>query len=277
MNTFSVITATYNARFTLPNLLDSLASQAYRKFNVIIQDGASADNTVVIAESYRARLPRLLLESTADCGIYDAWNRALARTADELGEWILFLGADDQLASSHTLKNVADFLNNVPAEVDFIAGNLTFTCAGVLTERELIPQKIDSIPTSVVYSMPVGHTALFHRRRLFKKINFNPYYKIAGDYDFLMRTWLNPFQGIHIPEVITYMNLTGISSNPKVAHRQAYECFRVRLQKSWGIALKLYFYAEYDIVRSSIKRICNKNPLSKFFYNALRRLKKTIS
>ena len=44
---FTIITATYNTAATLPRLLDSLAEQTCRDFALIIQDGASTDDTVV--------------------------------------------------------------------------------------------------------------------------------------------------------------------------------------------------------------------------------------
>ena len=85
----TIITATYNATATLPRLLESLATQTCQDFELIIQDGASKDDTVAVAESYRHRLPALSLASEPDTGIYDAWNKALSRVR---GEWVLVFG-----------------------------------------------------------------------------------------------------------------------------------------------------------------------------------------
>ena len=100
---FTIITSTYNAAATLPHLLDSLASQTCRDFNWIVQDGASSDATIQIVEQYRDRLPEVLTDSGKDSGIYDAWNKAIDRWQDKMGEWILFLGADDKLADVNVL------------------------------------------------------------------------------------------------------------------------------------------------------------------------------
>lgn len=54
---FSIVTATYNAEKTLPRLLNSLAAQTCRDFSWIMQDGASKDTTLAVAERYRSRLP----------------------------------------------------------------------------------------------------------------------------------------------------------------------------------------------------------------------------
>ena len=89
---FTIITSTYNAAATLPRLLDSLASQTCRDFNWIVQDGASSDATIQIVEQYRDRLPEVLADSGKDSGIYDAWNKAIDRWQDKMGEWVLFFG-----------------------------------------------------------------------------------------------------------------------------------------------------------------------------------------
>ena len=101
---FTIITSTYNASATLPRLLDSLASQTCRDFNWIVQDGASSDATMQIVEQYHDRLPEILADSGRDKGIYDAWNKALDHWKDNLGEWIIFLGADDTLYECRTLE-----------------------------------------------------------------------------------------------------------------------------------------------------------------------------
>lgn len=121
---FTIITSTYNAASTLPRLLDSLASQTCRDFNWIVQDGASSDATMQIVEQYRDRLPEILAESSKDNGIYDAWNKAINRWNNNLGKWVLFLGADDKLCSDDTLEKSKQILSVLSNEVLFAAGNI---------------------------------------------------------------------------------------------------------------------------------------------------------
>ena len=55
MITFSVVTITYNAEDVLQPTLDSVLMQDYMfMLNILIIDGASTDNTVSIAEAYKA-------------------------------------------------------------------------------------------------------------------------------------------------------------------------------------------------------------------------------
>ena len=202
---FTIITATYNAASTLPRLLDSLAEQTCRDFNVIIQDGASQDNTVAIAESYRDRLPELLLESTPDTGIYDAWNKAIDRCQDKLGEWVLFLGADDTLAGIDIFETVKMRCNSLPQNIIYICGGILPICEN----SSFTPIFVD-VHTSFtnLWRTMLPHPGLFHKKDVFK-YKFDSSYKIAGDYDFLVRTWKREFDAISFNKVITNFSNTG--------------------------------------------------------------------
>lgn len=178
---FSIITATYNAASTLPRLLDSLVEQTCRDFNVIIQDGASQDNTVAIAESYRDRLPELILESSPDTGIYDAWNKAIPHIS---GEWVLFMGAEDDFVSPYALNHVMEILSVLPASCQYYAAPVQIIfSSGVLLET-ISPASLHELPQG----MCLPHQGLFHRADLFSKEKFNKNFHIAGDYDFVCRT-----------------------------------------------------------------------------------------
>jgi GT2 family glycosyltransferase len=56
---FSVIVPAYNAQMTLPLLLDSLETQTYSDYEVIVVDDASVDQTAKMAQNYRCHLIRL--------------------------------------------------------------------------------------------------------------------------------------------------------------------------------------------------------------------------
>ena len=55
MITFSIITITYNASQVLPATLSSVMAQTCKDVEHIIIDGASADDTVALAEAYRKK------------------------------------------------------------------------------------------------------------------------------------------------------------------------------------------------------------------------------
>ena len=71
----SVVIATRNAARSLPRCLESLRAQAFREFEVVVMDGASADGTVDLLKSSGDVVTTW--RSSPDAGLYSAWNAAL--------------------------------------------------------------------------------------------------------------------------------------------------------------------------------------------------------
>lgn len=207
----TIITATYNAAATLPRLLESLAAQTCQDFELVIQDGASSDDTVAVAESYRHRLPSLSLVSEPDAGIYDAWNKALPRVR---GEWVLFLGADDTLADKNVLCEVRDNLLVLPKSVVFACGVVLVVHADGSIDRRIEPDKANALSLLRQGIMPLGHTALFQRTEVLRSYAFDPAFKIAGDYDFFCATLQSEARLSCLPLVVTHMGSGGLSDSP---------------------------------------------------------------
>ena len=77
----SIITVSYNSEKTIRDTIESVLHQTYKNIEYIIVDGLSADNTVVIDESYREKFAekgyRYHIISEKDNGIYDAMNKGV--------------------------------------------------------------------------------------------------------------------------------------------------------------------------------------------------------
>lgn len=205
---FTIITATYNAAAQIDGLIASLLSQTFIDYELVIQDGNSADNTLEIAESYRYLLPSLKLKSEPDTGIYDAWNRALERAS---GRWLLFLGADDVLAGPDVLEVAAKKLVNAPQKLLYAAGDVEMvTPDGTLLNR--IAGRVEGTRQLLRSHMQFCHSGLFHRDSLFEYQRFDTSFRSGGDHEFLCRTWVDDSVGIGLDLLVTRMNSGGISS-----------------------------------------------------------------
>lgn len=266
MPLFTIITATYNAAATLPRLLDSLAEQTCRDFELIIQDGASTDDTVAVAESYRDKLPALSLASEPDTGIYDAWNKALNRIR---GEWVLFLGADDKLADRFVLEKIAKFLASVDEKVNFVSCDLIKTSQQA---EDNFYFKLSNNPVKALrVGMPCGHPALFQRSNFFLHKKFSSKFKIAGDYDFLIRALKSNNQIVRFPLCATIMSGDGISSSPQTRYLVEHENRTI-----W----KKYFYISYLSrtatlkIKKSIKKIYAQTIIAQYLFNATKKIYK---
>jgi glycosyltransferase involved in cell wall biosynthesis len=108
----SVIVAIYNGKATLQQCIDSVAQQTYVTKELIIIDGGSTDGTVDLLKANSGQISYWISEP--DHGIYNAWNKGLAKAK---GEWICFLGADDFFWDAQVLERMAAQLIMIPPDI----------------------------------------------------------------------------------------------------------------------------------------------------------------
>jgi hypothetical protein len=264
---FSVITATYNAAAVFANLLDSLAEQTCRDFELVVQDGGSDDDTLAVLESRRACLPSVSLLSERDSGIYEAWNKAVARAR---GKWLLFLGADDRLHTPEILRLAARLLASLSPAVDFFAASMVWQRQdGVAVELwKPAEDAFERLPSG----MPMPHPALFYRRALFAANRFSTEFTIAGDYEFLCRM-LRKENYACSSLVVSGMSIGGVSS----ALSSMLACERECLAVSRGYfpgAFPVLLYAR--IIRSAVYSLVTRTAgesAGRHFADAVRKLR----
>jgi glycosyltransferase involved in cell wall biosynthesis len=206
----SIVIATYNSVDVLGNCLESLSAQRFRNFEVIIQDGASTDGTVALATSFAPALPRLEVESEADTGVYDAWNKVLSRLR---GRWTLFLGGDDMLAGPDVLGCCAAVLVGLPPQVWYACGDVAYVYPDGSTVTH--SGRAEGALRRMEERVPFCHSSLWHRTTLFAEHRFDPAFRIAADYDFICRTWTHDGMGHTLGFTVTFMGVGGLSTHPR--------------------------------------------------------------
>lgn len=172
-------------------------------------DGGSTDGSVDILRANEDLIQ--YWESKPDKGIYDAWNKAITHIH---GEWICFLGADDCFWSESTLEQAVARLAEMPAECRVAYGQVALVNASgvVLT---YVGQPWDKVRKRFRQLMALPHQAVMHHRSLFEIYGpFDDRFKIAGDYEFLLRE-LRDHDACFMPGlVMVAMQEGGISSDP---------------------------------------------------------------
>lgn len=97
----SVIIPSYNAEKFIKNTLDSILTQEYTNFEIIVVDDESTDNSAQIVKGYEEKYSQIKLISQKNSGAPMARNKGLSLAE---GEYILFLDSDDLLSSSSFLQ-----------------------------------------------------------------------------------------------------------------------------------------------------------------------------
>ena len=179
----SIIVATYNCAGVLPRCLASIARQTYAARELIVVDGASSDATLEVIKANAAAIRHW--ESAPDRGVYDAWNKALPRAQ---GEWIVFLGADDRFHDDRALARMASVLAQAYPKSRFVYGCLDIVAGdGQVIETVRRPWG-ELKPQFLAGTLMLPHAGAFHHRSLFAERGpFDASFRLAGDYDLLLR------------------------------------------------------------------------------------------
>ncbi|WP_406824411.1 glycosyltransferase family 2 protein [Pedobacter sp. KACC 23697] len=235
---FSIITCTFNAENYLQNCINSVKMQGYTNFEYILIDGGSKDRTLSIIEHNLDVINKYVSEP--DNGIYNAWNKGLKLAR---GEWIMFLGADDELLPN-TLSKYHNFLIHKDESIlDYVSGKVIFE--SVLGKKRRTIGKLWRWDIFRKY-MNVAHVASLHSSKFFEKYGyFNESFKIVGDYELLLRAGGN-LQAAFVDSELALMRDGGVSNNPKKVFIETFKA--KRLQKS-----RSYILCVYDLIIAWVK------------------------
>lgn len=106
----SIVTPTYNAENYLKYTIESVLSQTYQNWEMLIVDDCSTDNTVAIIKSYIEKDNRItLIELDKNSGAAVARNTAIEKAS---GRYIAFLDSDDRWLPNKLEKQIGFMQNN---------------------------------------------------------------------------------------------------------------------------------------------------------------------
>lgn len=206
----TVITASFNSAKTIKQCIMSVLDQHSQEFEYIVVDGASNDGSFEIAKTHLGESMTVISEP--DSGIYQAFNKGLSLAS---GDWVCFLGADDVFSGKNVLSDISNQINSLPNDV-----NLIYTKVKVLNNEgniiDIVGEPWDIAKHKIKFCMSIPHQGLFVKLSLFKIYgNFDESFRIAGDYDFILR--VIDKEKIEFKEslVTVLMGFGGVSSDPK--------------------------------------------------------------
>ena len=161
----SIITPTLNVEATVKQAILSVANQTYREVEHLIIDGKSTDNTVSIIRNLQKKHKHIRLIQEKDTGIYNAMNKGLDLYK---GDWVYFLGADDELYDEDVLSDLYAkgaftqkkvFYGNVS-----IKGNTSWAKDKTIYDGQFDLKKI--------LTKNICHQAIFYPKHIVKEIGY---------------------------------------------------------------------------------------------------------
>ena len=203
----SVITVSYNSAATIKRTVQSVLDQDYVNIEYIIIDGFSSDGTLDVLSEFENKISVIISEP--DNGIYDAMNKGLTYVT---GDVVCFLNSDDFYSNNSVISQVANIMRD--CNLDALYGDVCYFSKNK-------PQKIvrwyhsnHFKPERLAWGWMPAHQALFLSRQVVDRVGkFNINYKIAADYDYIIRSFYDQnLRYLHLPEVLVYMQMGGVST-----------------------------------------------------------------
>lgn len=198
----TVVTAVFNGQPYLEGCIESVLRQNYPNIEHIVLDGGSSDGTLEVLRQYDDRIA--LWKSEPDKGVYDAWNKAIAQAS---GEWICFLGVDDELLPGAVSAYLALAVKHPEAE--YLSSRVRWVHDSGYERTYGRPWAWPEFSRW----MCVAHVGSMHRRALYDRLGaYDTSYRSAADYELLLRA-RDQLNAAYMPMTTVVMRAGGVSDD----------------------------------------------------------------
>lgn len=203
----SIITVVRNNKETIKNAIESVLGQTYKNIEYIVIDGLSTDGTIEVIRHYEDKIDKFISEP--DKGIYDAMNKGIKlATGDVVG----ILNSDDFYIDNNVIDKIAQKFND--KQVDSVYADLVYVKPNNLNKIIRYYDSRHFKPSKFAYGWMPAHPTFFVKREIYTKYGlFKTDYKIAGDYELLVRfLYIHKISYYYLNEAIIKMRIGGIST-----------------------------------------------------------------
>ena len=202
----SIVTAVYNNREVVVDAIESILTQSFSNVELVLIDGGSTDGSLDALAIYRDRIS--VLVSEPDSGIYDALNKGIRLAS---GDVVGLLHSDDLLADEHTLKRVADAFAD--PDIDAVYGDLVYVRRSDPTEVVRYWRAGAFTIDNLSWGWMPPHPTFYVRRHLYERLGgFDVTYRIAADYDCMLRFLTHGVRVKYLPHLLVKMRMGGASN-----------------------------------------------------------------
>lgn len=235
----SIITPVFNGINTMQNTICSVLGQQINISEYIVIDNCSHDGTSELVDSYK----NITHIRESDKGIYDAMNKWIEKSSWEI---IGIINSDDAY-TSNAIEKVLNIFKAYP-EVDIVHWNIRSI------QRKWWSFIEKPFPEKFLYfSMCIKHPTCFVRKKVYNEIwRFDLKFKVASDYDFLLRAYLAGKKFFYLDDVITNFQRWGFADKNK--HISIIEHFKVRKKNGCALIILIWTLTPiYGVFIRSIK------------------------
>ena len=216
----SIITVCFNQQKNISETIESVLSQNYNNIEYILVDGSSSDGSLEIINDYSSNIDCLISEP--DNGIYNAINKGLLKVT---GDIVGLLHAGDLFYDNNVISNVVNCFKQ--GDCDLIYGHSVVYTEDrkKIIRKNVSPKYKDNL---MKFGWFPSHQSIYLKSSVFDQCgDYNEDYKIAADYEFLLRVLLvHKLKAKRLDMFLLKFHLGGVSSkNIMSVVESNYECF----------------------------------------------------
>lgn len=200
----SVIMGIYNCASTLPEAIDSILSQSYTNWELILCDDASTDQTYQIAESYQRQFPNKikLLRNDVNSKLAYSLNHCLQYTT---GEYIARMDGDDISTADRFEKEIGYLQANPKVQ---LVGSAMQQFNDEKGKMRIIYKPEHPDRWTLHKQIPFHHATIMTYKHVYDELGgytVSERTNRAQDYDLWFRFYAADFVGANLLEVLYYV------------------------------------------------------------------------
>ena len=243
----SIILPSYNSANFIKKTIDSVLSQSYSEWELIIVDDCSTDNSLNIVEEYSEIDNRIIvIKKDVNSGVADSRNLGIKSAS---GFYLAFLDSDD-IWHSEKLKSQVDFMRKKGAAI-------SFTQYFRIDINDTIIKEVQNIPKVVTYNdLLKGNSIAMSTSMIeYEKIEGVFFEKIGHeDYYFWLYILKQGLVAYGLKETLVFYRVhqSSLSSNKFKAIKYTWFIYKNMLKLNIFETIYYFFIHEFKAV---IKRI----------------------
>jgi len=212
----------FNGAIYLEQSIRSILNQSYRKFEFIIIDDGSTDNSYEIIQHYAKLDNRIICLSQKNQGISNTLNKIIEICN---GEFLARMDCDD-----------ISLPNRLIEQIEWMAlTNSDISGSSIVVFNEFMYKKVkypilnEEIYAKLLFSTPFAHPTVMIKTKVIKKLKYNCDFDKAEDYELWVRAAKNNCVMTNIPKVLLYYRLHNNQVSKKYLIMQKNIASKIRL------------------------------------------------
>lgn len=268
MPVLTIVLPVYNGAKFVGNCIESILTNTFTDFELLIIDDGSTDGSGAICDEYARRDTRIIVFHNTNHGVSFSRNFGIDHAK---GNWVGFIDADDWIPTN-TFETIV--MNIQSERIDIISfgfWSVTKDDESVVKLPSIHQGKISFMRKQMLYGWTVVWNSFFQKNFLDQFcLRFNEYISIGEDFEFLFRAYYYANDIMVVNKPLYYYNRTNENSALHTMSIKQYdEIIEVNLSiadffKRNGVLDKFREIVAWKILRAKQDYVLDVNTHNKF-------------